>query len=291
MVLETVKLKEIKPVLASYIHDALVLIDTQKAIGEEEVHDTRVLMKKSRAALKLVRPQIDSETFEKEYGSCREAGRLLADSRENSVYRKTLRNLRKGNPELFDKLSTNEKLNQIIGDNPSESTQDSAGPFTGAVELLKKSAFRLRFVTVQNNDPYLLLRELEKTFDSVSTVYIDCREKPRPAKMHRLRKRVKELLYQLYFFRPLNPQGIKNVEKKLDDLAQDLGKYNDLVQLEKVLGFRPSDQELPPEVRELAVIIKNRQDHYLADVWPAAHKLFFPGQKLASLLGFRILVA
>jgi hypothetical protein len=33
-----------------------------------------------------------------------------------------------------------------------------------------------------------------------------------------------------------------------------------------------------------------QQDRYIARVWPSAHKIFCPGQKLINVLGFRLLV-
>jgi hypothetical protein len=41
---------------------------------------------------------------------------------------------------------------------------------------------------------------------------------------------------------------------------------------------------------ELIVLLRVEQDKYLSRVWPAAHKLFCPGQKLVSIMGFKLLV-
>jgi hypothetical protein len=41
---------------------------------------------------------------------------------------------------------------------------------------------------------------------------------------------------------------------------------------------------------ELAILIHGEQDRYLSKVWPAAYKIFCPGQKLVNILGFRLLV-
>jgi len=105
-----------------------------------------------------------------------------------------------------------------------------------------------------------------------------------------LRKSSKDFLYQLWFFRPLNVPTVKRLEKKLDSLAQNLGKYNDLTQLLKELDYKYEYTANPPEFDELAVIIKEEQDRYLSRIWPMAHKLFCPGQKLVNLLGFKLLV-
>jgi hypothetical protein len=38
------------------------------------------------------------------------------------------------------------------------------------------------------------------------------------------------------------------------------------------------------------VVVFWQQERYIARVWPSAHKIFCPGQKLINVLGFRLLV-
>ncbi len=54
MELDYVKLKPIKPALAGYIRESQILLKKSVIPDEKTVHDIRVLMKKSRALLKLV---------------------------------------------------------------------------------------------------------------------------------------------------------------------------------------------------------------------------------------------
>ena len=62
MELDYVKLKEIKPAIAGYIRESQALLKKSVIPDEKAVHDIRVLMKKSRALLKLTAPQLD-ETY------------------------------------------------------------------------------------------------------------------------------------------------------------------------------------------------------------------------------------
>jgi CHAD domain-containing protein len=107
--------------------------------------------------------------------------------------------------------------------------------------------------------------------------------------LHEFRKRAKDFLYQLYYFRPLNPSVVKELEKRLDTLTQNLGKYNDLTQIMKIVGYKYGTPENSPALDELIVVIKDKQDQYLSKVWPSAYKIFCPGQKLLNVLGFRLL--
>jgi CHAD domain-containing protein len=156
--------------------------------------------------------------------------------------------------------------------------------------MLSKTGYRIRFETMSTLDPNLLFRELEKTYLRVVDIYLICRNNQRPEKLHEFRKRAKDFLYQLYFFRPLNPSGIKVLERKAENLAQCLGKYNNLTQLIRVLDYNYSVNKYPPALDELVVRIKEKQDRYLSRIWPQAFKLFRPGQNLAVLIGVRLLV-
>jgi CHAD domain-containing protein len=173
---------------------------------------------------------------------------------------------------------------------PTEITPEVTARVENIQDILKKSIYRLRFYTLDKLDPQLLLKELETSYKTVSEIYLDCRNNPRPARIHEFRKKAKDFLYQLYFFRPLNPQGIKGLEKRLDNMTQNLGKCNDLTQLINTIGYVYGDPANTPALNELMVIIKERQDQYMGRVWPSAYKIFCPGQQLINILGFKILV-
>ena len=68
---------------------------------DEVIHDVRVFMKKSRAALKLVAPQLDKEYLTRDIVALREVGRKMCAWRETSVLRKNLKDLKKEFPEIF----------------------------------------------------------------------------------------------------------------------------------------------------------------------------------------------
>ena len=286
-----VKIKEIKPVLSGYIREAQALLRRSPVPDEDAVHDIRVLMKKSRAVMRLISSQIDKETYEREYLTFREVGRLMCTWREDTVHRKTLKSLKKKKSKLFTLLKENEKINILLqkpgplADSPKD-VDDNLGKIE---DLLNKAGYRIRFQSLDNLDPNRLLEELERTYKVVVDKYLTGRNNTKPENLHILRKKTKDFLYQLYFFRTLNPSTVKALEKKLDSIAQNLGKYNDLVQLVNTLGYKYSPKNNSPALDELVLAIRAEQDKYLSRVWPAAYKIFSPGNNLINLLGFRIL--
>jgi Uncharacterized conserved protein len=292
MELDYVKLKEIKPVLAGYIRETQALLKLAPLPDDKTIHDVRVLMKKARAVMKLIASQTDQDSFNRDYLTFREVGRITRSWRESSVHRKTLKELKKEYSEIFTLLGANAKLESLmkkpeISEEPVTYMKDDLDNID---EILNKAGFRVRFRNMSSFDPKRLISELDITYNTVVDRYLVCRNKPKPENLHKFRKRAKDFLYQLYFFRPLNPSIIKSLEKKLDLMTQCLGKYYDLAQLIETLEYKYSGLPGQPALDELIILIRDEQDRYLSKVWPAAYKIFCPGQKLVNMLGFRILM-
>lgn len=287
---EEFKIRDVKPALYGYVREAHSLLDPDAVPDEKKVHDLRVLMKKSRAVMKLTVTQTNKEFFSREYGTFRQVGRIAATWRETSVHRKTLRNIKKNHPELFSRLADNEKIAQLmkkpdISGIPSEKTKEDIVLIR---DMLEKSAYRIRFQQMGNLDPILLFKQLETVFILVSEYYITARNGMRPVKLHEFRKKTKDLLYQLWFFRPLKPGTIKNLEKKLTTITDNLGKYNDLACILRELDYRYVPGKNLPALDELAILIRHEQDRYLTRVWPQAYRIFRPGRRLSDILGLSL---
>jgi CHAD domain-containing protein len=292
MELDYVKLKEIKPALAGYIRESQLLLKKSAIPDETTVHDVRVLMKKSRALLKLTAPQLVETYDDRNIISLREVGRLMSSWRETSVQRKTLKELRKKYPAVFSRLNENPTLNLLL--EKHKSVTEDPDKLKTALEqidtLLTNTGHRIRFQSMNKVDPRLLIKELEISYNVVMDIYLSCRNNLNPLVLHKFRKKAKDFLFQLYIFRPLNPAVIKTLEKKLDSMTQNLGKYNDLTQIIIALEYNYKDGTNLPALNELIIKFREAQDGYLSKVWPTAYQVFCPGQKLVNVLGFKLLV-
>jgi len=292
MELNYVKLKEVKPALAGYIIDTKALLKGSVVPGEKVIHDVRVLMKKSRAVMRLVGPQLGNDFFTRDILAFREVGRIMCSWRDTSVHRKILKELSKENPGIFSRLKENEKINALLMKNLTdhEHSEEIQVGLKKIDDLLNIAGHRIRFQSMDKLDPQQLIKDLELTYLSVMHIYLTCRNNPKPENIHEFRKKAKKFFYQLYFFRPLNPSVVKSIEKKLDIMTRNLGKYNDYTQLVKALGYKCHDSNNLPAMDELIMIIRDEQDKCLSKVWPVAYKIFCPGQNLVNVLGFKILV-
>jgi CHAD domain-containing protein len=287
-----VKLKEIKPALSGFIRASRALLKRSELPDEKAIHDVRVLMKKSRALVKLTISQQDNIYFDRNISSLKEVGTIMCSWRETSVQRKLLKSFQRKYPDIFFQLRENSRLTHLLEKN--EPVTGSPEELKIALEkiddLLSKTNYRVRFQSMKSADPQLLLKELDKSFTMIKDIYLLCRNNSKPALMHKFRKKAKDFLYQLVIFRPLNPPVVKALEKKLDSMTQNLGKFNDLTQIIKALGYSYREGSNMPAMDELAVKFREAQDKHLSKVWPAAYHVFCPGQKLVNILGFKLLV-
>jgi CHAD domain-containing protein len=289
---DNIRLKEIKPVLAAYIRKSLVLLKRSEVPDDDAVHDIRVLMKKSRAILRLTARLLETDLQDRDLRSLKRAGQIMSEWRDTSVHRKTLKDLKKEFPDIFEKLEGDERIGCLLKKSEviSEPDQTIINDVEEIEDLLNKTGYRIRFHPMQKLDPHALLEQLESSYEAVRKIYLECRNKTRPERLHEFRKRSKDLLYQLVFFRPLNPPAVKSLEKRIERITVYLGRYNDIYQLVKSIGYNYDDESNPPALDELVVRMLEKQDEYLMKVWPSAFKCFCPGTKLVNHLGFKLLV-
>jgi len=287
---EIKQFREIKPALTGYIRDSLVLLNQLPVPDDDAIHDIRVMMKRQRATIKLVKPLLEEDAYQREYLAGREIGRILCSWREMSVLYKTAKALKKENPELFLKMWDNEKVQNLLR-KPYSTWANASEQIKSVKEIrarLNKAQYRVRFLNLKEPDINMLLEELGRNYLIAAKAYLNCRNDPRQKLLHEFRKKSKTLLYQLYYFRPLNQRAIKSLEKKLDYLTQNLGKYNDLGQIRDMIGYKYGNPGNSSVMDELAVVIRDKQDKYLSKVWPSAYRIFTPGKNPEDLLGFTI---
>ena len=289
---DLIKIREIKPVLTEYIRISRELLKQSEEPDDKSVHDIRVYMKKARAILRLTSPLLPNEFHDRDLKSLKQVGQIMSGWRDISVHRKTLKDLRKQYKTVFKKLESNENISSLIKKPVPEETpnEKKRSGIDDIDELLNKTYYRVRFYQIQNINQTDLLLHLETSFENVRRKYLECRNNIIAEKVHEFRKRSKDLLYQLYFFRPLNPSAIKSVEKKLERMTMNLGKYNDLSQLLSSIGYNSQEVSGSPALDELAIRIREKQDIFLSKAWIDAYKCFSPGSDLSDLLGITIFI-
>ena len=90
---------------------------------------------------------------------------------------------------------------------------------------------------MNNINPQLLIKELELTYTTVVGIYLTCRNSPKPDDLHEFRREPRISFISSISSDRLITSAVKALEKKLDSMTQNLGKFNDLTQRSKSPGI------------------------------------------------------
>jgi CHAD domain-containing protein len=189
------------------------------------VHETRKHLKKARAALRFAAGEINSDVWKREDRCLRKVGRLISEVRDAEVRLETVRQLRefaRGRKRSF--RETEELLAfeldsflAAFSDWPDEARQ-----------RLTQSLGRIRTWPLDGLHCKQLRKCVQKTYQRGRRALNAAIEKTSTKNLHTLRKRAKELWYQLRILRPLAPPVFAELNDELKAIGQYLGQVHDL---------------------------------------------------------------
>jgi CHAD domain-containing protein len=264
----------IKRGISAQLEEALRLIEDPEIQVEDAVHDIRVLMKRARSLICLFFNMPDSNSAQREYALFREVARLFAPMRDNSVGNKTIIILKKLDRKLFNRIPPDHTLFSNIAVTAELDRNEYSILASRASSMLKQSLYRIRFLSVSGVDTDLPYREFEVCVNNCHSTYLRSRNTMKPSAIHKFRKKVKNLQYQLPFFFQCRKGKTRQFKKQLEYISRELGRYNDLAVLIKKWGYKYGNGINSQCDDEIFALIRNCQDKYLSEVWPLSQKIF-----------------
>ncbi|MBE0676239.1 MAG: CHAD domain-containing protein [Bacteroidales bacterium] len=263
--------KHLRVELQSLIAASEMLIPAGQFPTPDAVHDIRVNMKRGRAILKLLRASPDARYYNRENSALRDISALFSQSREADVLRKTIRYMAKKEPGVFneqiidwfrgiaglesvgnapdadktDKTDKTDNADKVFRDNKASRAYIAAD----ASERLARAWYRVGFLNLRSVNRELLLDGLLNSFLRAEENYHRAKESEHPAHIHELRKRIKDLLYQVRFFSDYNPDHFGKIYRELDNLGSILGKCNDLAVAINIASGAGAGAETETEAR------------------------------------------
>jgi CYTH domain-containing protein/CHAD domain-containing protein len=204
------------------------------------IHGARKDLKKLRALLRLVRPELGEKTFKAENRRYRDAGRLLAGSRDAEVKLETLVALRQrfgdlpaGTAELWAGRLEAER------DELAAATRDDAqARIAPATEAIAAGRDELRRWSLGADSWALVEAGLFRSYGEGWRALRRTRSKPTAENVHRWRKRAKDLWYQLRIIEDAWPELLGATVGQVHDLTELLGDHHDLAVLAEDLAGR-----------------------------------------------------
>ena len=236
----------------------------------EAIHGARKDLKKARAALRLIREELGEKAFKRENRALRDAGRLLSASRDAEVKLATLEALVEGDGDappgataLWRSALVAER-DQIVG--------NGGAPTAEVVAVLEAVIARAPAWKIRQGDWKLLAPGLDTAYREGRDNFTALGDSPSFEAIHDLRKRGKDLWYQVRLPRDSWLPVLEATAEEIHDFTDRLGDHHDLAVL--VEDLRGRDAVEPAHRETLLALIEARQATLLAQARAAGERVY-----------------
>lgn len=234
------------------------------------IHGARKDLKKLRGLLRLIRKELGEELFRTENRRYRDAGRLLAGSRDAEVKLETLRALRSryGAEPTGDVAERWERALERERDEMAAADK-STGEIEEAVRLVNAGRKRIDEWPLETDSWKLVAPGLATAYAKGRRAMKCALAEPSAENVHEWRKRAKDLWYQLRIVREAWPELLGATTNQAHELTDLLGDHHDLAVLQEDLASRDGDIQKTFEPLTL-----RRQEELLADALELGRRLY-----------------
>ncbi len=239
----------IKRVLAARVDDAIAGLRGEAGLEPAEaVHEARKDVKKIRSALRLVRDEIGDDVWRRENDHYRDVARKLGGFRDAEILVEAVDGLgERFGPsarERFDSFRA--RLDEENRAAHEDGSVERA--MTGAAAELATGRSRIDALPLDGDGWDLIAPGLHRSYRRGRKRLRAVEEEASVTNLHELRKRVKDLTYQLRLIRNADREMLEPLADHAHDLSDHLGDDHDLallrdeVQRRRDLFARPADQ-------------------------------------------------
>jgi CHAD domain-containing protein len=225
----------------------------------EGVHEARKDSKKLRSLLRLVRPALGDEVYDRENTRFRDAARLLSDVRDAQVRLETFDGL----AERFgDELPAGRFAafrDALEAEEREGTTRDPRPAMRTAAEAIEAGRERVAEWPLDAGDRTMLAGGLRRQYARGRAAYEAAADDPSIEALHEWRKRVKDHWYHQRLLRNCWREVLEPSADAAHDLSDRLGDDHDLALLREHAADRPGDFEDPDEQLALVELIDRRR--------------------------------
>jgi CHAD domain-containing protein len=200
----------------------------------EPIHAARKDLKKLRAAVRLLRRELGDDLYRVENERYRDAGRLLAPSRDAEVKVETLEGLRERFSGRLTPTDTEDWLEELRRERDRAvraARLGDADSIKTALEALEEGRSQIEAWPLETDSWKLVGPGLGRVYRRGRREMGRAAEDPSGANMHQWRKRAKDLWYHLRILRDARPKALGDSLDLADRLADTLGDHHDLTVL------------------------------------------------------------
>jgi len=243
--------------------------------GDEDfavaIHGSRKDLKKLRALLRLIRKELGEELFQAENRSYRDAGRLLAGSRDAEVRLETLRALRSryGAELTGDAAERWEEALERKRNEMTAAADESTGEIEEAVQTIEAGRGRISEWPLKTDSWKLVAPGLATAYAKGRRAMKRTLTDPSAENVHEWRKRAKDLWYQLRIVREAWPGLLEAAADQAHELTDLLGDHHDLAVLREDLASRDGDTQ-----KTFEPLMLRRQEELLDSALELGRRLY-----------------
>lgn len=205
----------------------------------DAVHEARKSVKKVRAVLRLVKPEL-GRLYRIENTGMRELGRKLSEIRDAGATVETFDSLREKHLEHLDRHGLKAIRHTLVAQKEeAEQGARSEGVLVQVAEILRTKARTIEEWPLRADGFSAFRKGLEDTYRRGRKVLKATHKHPRPENYHEWRKRVKDHWYHIRLIYHASTDETKAYEKNLKDLETWLGDDHNLVVLREKISSDP----------------------------------------------------
>jgi CHAD domain-containing protein len=250
----------LKRVIQAQVDDAIAQLRGESGTAPAEaIHEARKDVKKIRSALRLVRHEIGDDVWRRENDHYREVARTLSGFRDAEILVEALDELgERFGPEAkgrFDALHE-----QLENENRAAHEDGSVErAMAEAAAGLAAGQGRIEQLPLEGDGWELIGPGVHRSYRRGRRRLRAVEEEASVTNLHELRKRVKDLWYQLRLIQGADKQMLGSLADHAHDLSDHLGNDHDLALLHEVVQRRRAVFADPGDKRHLLEEIDQRR--------------------------------
>ncbi len=242
----------IRRVIAAQVDDAIAQLRGEAGTEPADaIHEARKDIKKIRSALRLVRDALGDDVWRRENDHYREVARQLSGHRDAEILVEALHGLgERFGPTARDRFGAlREQLDEENRAAHEDGTIERA--MAGAAAELAAGRSRIDALPLDGDGWELIAPGIHRSYGRGRKRLRAVEEEASVTNLHELRKRVKDLWYQLRLIRDADRVMIGDLADHAHDLSDHLGDDHDLALLREEVQRRRDAFASPADQRHL----------------------------------------
>lgn len=251
--------------------DRALAVASAEQLTPEGVHEVRKVVKRVRAALRLIEPRISSKTFKDCYRGIGRVGDHLAEVRNRHVFENTIAKLESAFGVEAEAALSPLKAHFVPRQAATVAPADPAALLNGLTVLLQNERRKIDAVRLKARGFDVIAPGLEATYSRARRRFAIARRNPSDDNLHELRKTVQWHWRQIALISAAWPAVLDAHIAACRELAELLGDDHDLSELLKAAGTIADLST--PEHGTIRALIARRQDELRGAATPLAARI------------------